>query len=523
MAPEDKSLELPWARVGPYRLLCELGRGSMAVVYLGRTEGPGGFERLCALKMIHPHLSEAQEFVDLFLNEARIAAMIHHPNVIAVDDIGLHDGRYYLRMNYVSGETLFQALNRTWNEGTPFPLPIAAQIIAEVTEGLHAAHELKDPTGAPLGVIHRDLGPHNILIGYDGVVRVMDFGIAKALDQVTATQPGTWRGTAAFMSPEQVRGEPIDRRADVFSLGVVLWETTVGARLFKHTTMAGTMTRILSLDVPRPSSLRADYAPELERIVLKALERDPARRYSTARELGEDLSRYLVEIGVAQGAASLERFMAETFRERHEERALMEQEARRHDYTGRMQTVLKAPPKTELPPAFGDAPEPTIQHALGQSAALPSVDPSEAPTGVAPRPRTEPGIRRPKSRAIPWESIGLGAAVIALLVSVGIAFKVALREKPTQTTVPLAMVRLSFVLAPPEAKLTIDGAAQEGDLVVPLSPQQYQVQVAAEGYLPKTLVVSAEASRAIEVSLDPLPNKGKAQRPRLRHRGSGRR
>lgn len=534
----------------------------MAVVYLGRAEGPGGFERLCALKMIHSHLSQAPEFVDLFLNEARIAARIHHPNVIAVDDIAMHEGRYYLRMDYVSGETLFQALNRTWNEGEPFPLPVAAQIISAVSDGLHAAHELKDASGAPLGVIHRDLGPHNILIGYDGVVRVMDFGIAKALDQVTLTQPGTWRGTAAFMSPEQVRGEQVDRRGDIFSLGVVLWETTVGARLFKHTTMAGTMARILSLAVPPPSALRENYAPRLERIVLRCLERDPDKRYSTARELSEDLVGYLIEAGVPPATGNIERFMQETFRERHGQRLEMEQEARVHDHTGRLKSVLRAPPPTELriavvepedrteeapkskaekiaekvsskaekPPvkAAGATTSEAIGRALNQPVAVPrdaTIDPSEAPTGIAAvRPRTEPSFRkipldRPGSLSRDFKLaailLGLGAVTAILLILI-------LGRHTPAPEPPVAMVRLSFQVEPAHAQLTIDGNVQEGDLVVPLSPQEYHVEVAAEGYVPQTLVVSAEASREIEVNLEPSPKKGGRSKARPKRRASGR-
>ncbi|MCC7382972.1 MAG: serine/threonine protein kinase [Deltaproteobacteria bacterium] len=546
MAAEDRSQELPWARVGPYRLLCELGRGSMAVVYLGRAEGPGGFERLCALKMIHSHLSQAPEFVDLFLNEARIAARIHHPNVISVDDIALHEGRYYLRMDYVSGETLFQALNRTWNEGHAFPLPVAAQIISAVSDGLHAAHELKDASGAPLGVIHRDLGPHNILIGYDGVVRVMDFGIAKALDQVTLTQPGTWRGTAAFMSPEQVRGEQVDRRGDIFSLGVVLWETTVGARLFKHTTMAGTMARILNLAVPLPSALREGYPPRLEQIVLRCLERDPDKRYSTARELSEDLVGHLIEAGVTPATGSIERFMRETFQERHGQRLEMEQEARVHDHTGRLKSVLRAPPPTELRIAVVEPEDRTeeapksaaekaaakqasttsseaIGRALNQPAAVPraaTVDPSEAPTGIAVRPRTEPSFKKlPLQRR---GSLGRDFKLAAVLLGLGAVAAILLilvlgRHTPPPEP-PVAMVRLSFQVEPAHALVSIDGNAQEGDLVVPLSPQEYRVEVAAEGYLTQTLVVSAEASREIEVNLEPAPKRATRSKVRPKRR-----
>lgn len=518
----DLLASLPWTRVGPYRLLCELGRGSMAVVYLGRLEGPGGFERLCALKMIHSNLSESSEFVGLFLNEARIAARIHHPNVIAVDDISTHEGRYYLRMDYVSGETLFQALDRTWNTGAPFPLNLGAQIIAAAAEGLHAAHELQDARGAPLGVIHRDLGPHNILLGYDGVVRVMDFGIAKALDQLILTQPGTWRGTAAFMSPEQVRGEPLDRRANIFSLGVVLWEMTVGARLFKHSTMAGTMARIQSLEIPAPSSLRPDYPPALEAVVMAALERDRERRTPTAQALSEALIAHLVEQGVAPSTGSLARFMEEHFAERRQERLEMEQAARQHDHSGTMKTALR-PARADDLSSIEEAPSlaraSLLRPASLQARAATAMDPSEAPTGVEPK-QARRGSKI-ELRAQPRD-LWTFALVISMAAAAAIGVTVGLGRHPTaEEAAPMAMVRLSFVLSPAEAEVHVDGRPQRGELVVPLSPQQYTVEVSAPGYQAKTLIVSAEATRAIEVQLAPSPKPGsevKRPRPRRGHR-----
>src|SRR5688572_5161089 len=235
-------------KIGRYTILCELGIGGMATVYLGRSGGVGDFQRLFAIKMIHDNLCEIPEFVSLFLNEARIAARIHHPHVAAVYDIDIEDGRYYLSMDYISGETLQLALQMTWNNDLPFPLEIAAHVVACAADGLHAAHELRDDEGDPLGVVHRDVAPQNIILGYDGIVRVMDFGIAKALDRVSLTDPGTLRGSVPYMAPEQVNRQTIDRRSDIFALGVVLWETTVGKRLFQHRTAIGTIARILGME-----------------------------------------------------------------------------------------------------------------------------------------------------------------------------------------------------------------------------------------------------------------------------------
>lgn len=543
------------AAVGPYRVLCELGRGSMAAVYLARARGPAGFERLCALKMIHQHLSEQREFVDLFLNEARIAARIHHPNVIAVQDIDLHEGRYYLRLDYVSGETLAQALSRTWNEGKPFPIDAAVQIIAAACDGLHAAHQLTDSSGAPLGVIHRDVGPHNIMIGYDGVVRVMDFGIAKAMDHVSGTKPGTLRGTIAFMSPEHVRGEPLDRRADLFSLGVLLWEMTVGARLFRHRSMAGTMARILAMEVPRPSTLRENYPAALERVVMRALERDRDKRQATARELGDALREVLLSMGIAPSTSHVERFMREVFTERMAQRLAMEREASRIEHSGRIQTALsiEPPPEVlrgveallegdpeladwlaELEAPAGAIPEPSIGEADPTEAAAPlplrdtgilsraalpetvvqpvSEEALQDKTEVLrPPSRTSRGLSRPISGLKKKRKIPLSAAWAALVTAavLAIAFMLSIGLHKGDQAVELApvTVRLSFVVQPPETVVAVDGVPLKGDLVVPLSPQQYQVEASAEGHRPQRMIVSAEASRRIEINLEPIQKK----------------
>lgn len=315
------------ARIGRYRILCELGRGATAVVYLARAEGRGSFERLFAIKVLREHLAEEGAFVQMFLNEARLAARIHHPNAISVYEVDVADGAHYIAMDYMSGENLAATLRLTWNRKRQFPIEMAAHILAQASEGLHAAHELRDGRGDPLRVVHRDVSPQNVMVGYDGTVRVMDFGAAKAADQVPATRPGTLKGTIAYMSPEQLRGEVIDRRSDIFSLGVLLWESTTGKRLFKGTTTQETITRVLRMTVPRPSTLRASYPLELEQVVMRALDRDAARRFDTAREFGEALGEFIARTGKRINPADLERLLKGLFGEFYQERADMERRA----------------------------------------------------------------------------------------------------------------------------------------------------------------------------------------------------
>ncbi|MCC7382917.1 MAG: serine/threonine protein kinase [Deltaproteobacteria bacterium] len=284
-------------RIGRYDILGELGAGGMAIVYLARAKGLGGFERLVAIKRLHEHLCREDSFVRMFLDEARIAARLHHSNVVAVHDVSEDDGRYFLVMDYVRGEPLAAVLNHAWrgNSAAGFPTRIAAFLFSDIADALDAAHELRDTEGRSLGVIHRDISTRNLLFGYDGILRLLDFGVAKTEDQSQRTRTGAQKGTVAYMSPEQILARPLDRRVDIFSLGIVLWETTVGKRLFQAENDFATAARVRQASVPKPSTLRPGYPKGLEEIVLRALQRDPDQRYQTAGELATALREFLSE------------------------------------------------------------------------------------------------------------------------------------------------------------------------------------------------------------------------------------
>src|SRR6201996_1961668 len=219
--------------LGRYRVVDEIGVGGMASVHLARMDGPGGFQKWVAIKKIHPHLVEDESFVQMFLDEARVAARISHPNVATVFDLGKHDETYWIAMEYLHGEPLREVMRRTEELAAPMPPEIGCRVIADAAEGLHAAHELLGKNGEKLGLVHRDVTPHNLFVTYEGTTKVVDFGIAKFSSRMSSTRAGTLKGKLAYMSPEQVHGEQIDRRTDLFALGVVLWELTTGQRLFR--------------------------------------------------------------------------------------------------------------------------------------------------------------------------------------------------------------------------------------------------------------------------------------------------
>jgi eukaryotic-like serine/threonine-protein kinase len=284
----------PGSRLGDSELLLRIGRGGMATVWVARERGATTDEdRLVAVKAMLPELAEESEFVRMFLDEVKLVRSIRHPNVVNVYDVGEHDGVMWMSMEWVEGESLHTVIAEA-GKRRAIPPEMAVKIIADAAAGLHSAHELKDENGVTRGVVHRDVSPHNILIGTNGAVKLVDFGVAKAVGRVSeATRAGQLKGKFGYMSPEQARGKAIDRRSDVFALGIVLFELTTSRRLFRGDSDIETLKLVISSRIPRPTSFDPGYPVELERIVMKALERDAAARYQTALELEQDLRTYL--------------------------------------------------------------------------------------------------------------------------------------------------------------------------------------------------------------------------------------
>ncbi len=307
-------------RLGKYELLVSIGAGGMAKVYLARQHGPVSFAKLVVIKTIHAHLERNEQFVKMFLDEARIAAQISHPNVIQVFDLGIENDTYFIVMEYLPGQALSTVINAAEATRRPLAPQICARIMARVAEGLHAAHELKSMTGEALDVVHRDVTPANIIVTYDGRVKVVDFGVAKARGRLSGTRGGQLKGKLSYMSPEQVRNRPIDRRADVYSAGVVLWETLALRRLFGRASIVATIDDIVSKSPKPPSHFRRDTPTALDNVVLRALEKSPAARYQSAKELQIELDQ------ISAGSVSdvdISNWMTATFKKHIEARTRM--------------------------------------------------------------------------------------------------------------------------------------------------------------------------------------------------------
>lgn len=289
--------------LGRYEVLEEIAQGGMATVYLGRARGAANFERLVAVKVCLPHLRGDEEFSGMFLDEARLAARIHHPNVVATLDVGDEEA-LYLVMEYIEGDKLSTLIKRASIKQQRIPLGVTTRVMIDALSGLHAAHELKDSTGEPLNLVHRDVSPHNVLVGVDGIARISDFGIAKAEARATVTREGSLKGKMSYMAPEQLAGRPVDRRADIYAAGVVLWECLAGRRLFRADSEVETFNLVLQNKIISPSTLWPEVPPELDAIVLRALALDPDKRFSTAAEFAEALEELPIRLAPARSVAN---------------------------------------------------------------------------------------------------------------------------------------------------------------------------------------------------------------------------
>ncbi len=287
--PNDTGGHQPRRIVGRYVLYDALAAGGMATVHLGRLVGPVGFSRTVAIKRLHDQFALDPDFVPGFLDEARLAARIRHPNVVPTLDVVATEGQLFLVMEYVQGESLSRLLRASSEKKVKVPPRVAIGIMVGALNGLHAAHEAKNEKGEPLAMVHRDVSPQNILVGVDGAPRVLDFGVAKASGRLQTTRSGQLKGKVAYMSPEQLRSESVDRRSDIFSAAIVVWETLTARRLFTGESEGAVLSSVLLTPIVAPSKFAPEIPPALDAIVLKGLERDPAKRWATAQEMANAL------------------------------------------------------------------------------------------------------------------------------------------------------------------------------------------------------------------------------------------
>jgi eukaryotic-like serine/threonine-protein kinase len=356
----------PIRRLGGYELRAKIADGGMAEVYVARRiAGPGAGE-VVAIKTIREQFARNREFVTMFMDEAKIVARLRHPNIIRYHELGNDDDQLFLAMELLFGQSLWTLWDACRARGVRLRYDMIAWIGARVADGLHYAHELVDEQSRPLDIVHRDVNATNIFITYDGQIKVIDFGLAKAANRASKTAAGVIKGKVAYMSPEQAVGAPIDRRTDVFALGTTLWEIACDRRLFKRSDDVETLRRVHAAEVPDATRIVDGFPPELWRVLARALARDKDERYSTAAELARDLDRAArAAFSDGIGASPVAKVMSELFADDQSRQVSWVAEARGPEPSARVSEPLKSPSRfwigEDAPPTTPATPGPALE------------------------------------------------------------------------------------------------------------------------------------------------------------------
>lgn len=440
-------------RVGRYELLLEVASGGMATVYIGRQRGAGGFERVVAIKRMHPHVSAVPELAASFMDEARIASLIRHPNVVNVHDVHEADGEHLLVMDYVDGASLAAVMRAARKRKTKLPRPAALRIAVDALYGLHAAHEQTNLDGNPLGVVHRDATPHNILIGNDGTARLTDFGIAKAAERSVQTATGLAKGKFRYMAPEQARGGALDRRVDVFAMGIVCWELLTGTRMFGTESDAEVLMAISTGNYPRLGKVEPGVPAALDEIVMRALAVEPDARWPTAKAFAEALTDWAQATGELASPSDVARLVDEFCGQEIRERRAM------------LADIVAG----RRPPTMGRGTQPATRLGTGSTAAAPlTVDSVKVVAAV-----TDEQLRQHRRRRL----VAVGAAGMGLVALAAVS--VALLHRPAP-----APAATSAAVPPPASIAQVPSAApapEDSHVRIQLSSDADIAEVRAAG------------------------------------------
>jgi serine/threonine-protein kinase len=472
--------------MGKYRAFFELGQGGTAIVFLGVSRGLGGFNKLVVLKMLKRSLAKESEFRRMFLTEARLSARLNHPNIVQVYEVTERDNAPIIVMEYLEGKPLSDM--RAERSGA-VPLKIQLRVLADGLLGLHYSHELKDFDGRLLELVHRDFTPHNLFVTYDGQAKVLDFGIAKLSGSMVETQTGVIKGKLRYMPPEQVLGNRVDRRADIFAAGVIMWEAITGKRMWSDASEATILNRVASGEIPSPLSANPDVPPALAEICMKALAPNMDDRYKTAADFRAALEEWLRLSGSAVSTSEVAEYMTTTFAEfREATRSVVEQ----HLSAARLSSS-----QDESDVIAIDVPTGSLD--LHPVAAEASRSRSGSRSGVTNRSSTLTA----RSGRSPW-LLAMGAVLLGLAAYLFFARKAEPPPPPPAT----AMVALSIAASPATATLTVDGErlpANPFNGRFPRDDKQHSLLVEAPGHVSQTLPLPLSESRSLAVNLVPLP------------------
>jgi serine/threonine-protein kinase len=517
-------------RVGKYRLIALLGQGGMASVYLSVVPGPAGVNKLLVVKLLREELAHDEDFVAMFLNEGRLATRLNHANVVQTYEVGIAqaEGRpgapfderkhHFLAMDYLDGQPLHAVLRKAGRRG--MPLDVHVRVLAEALAGLHYAHTLRDFDGSELRVVHRDVSPQNVFVTYDGQVKVVDFGIAKAAGAANTTQSGVFKGKLSYVSPEQAGGEVVDARADIFSVGIMLWEAMAGRRFVTSDTQTAILGRRLTGAEPRIREVLPDADPELADVCDRAMARYPDDRFSTAEEFHAALERVLERGRRRVAAREAGRFVAELFVEERERIRLVIDEQMKQ-LQRETATALPMPTIDVFPGAGDPTPITTVDGRAKVERAARALHesrhdtPSTGSRGTLVAANISQGP--PAAKAGRAVLAGLVALVVALagLLGVVIAAKSAspspaagAAAADSTASADAARIRLSITFGPPGAVAKLDGVPlAESPFVAQVrrDGSMHRIDVEGPGLAPETRMVSYEKDVTIAVSLAARP------------------
>jgi len=495
--------------VGKYRVLSELGRGGMANVYLAVTRGPSDVNKLVVLKALLPDLATEPAALTAFLDEARLAAQLNHGNVVQTYEVGTQGDRQVIVMEYLEGQSLASVMKRGAAGGTPLSLAFNLRILIDVLEGLQYAHELRGYDGSPLSLVHRDVSPQNVFVTYDGQVKVLDFGIAKAASSTIHTATGVVKGKISYMSPEQMVGESVDRRADVYSVGCMLWAAAAGRKLWKDTPDVHIMRAVMNGQIPSPQSVNPECDDELDQITMRALALDCELRYQTAHELQEDLERYCERHGIQNRPRELGRYVAALFADtRAELRARVEKQL------------------SVVSPELGPRPQsdPALR-TLVQGVVVPSSLSLAATGTISAISSNAVNVSVPAAARRKYVGLIAGGAVAAAAVlSLWVWRARAPAEAPAASAPPVPAVlppkienaTVQLRSLPGDARLFLDGERLAGNpstRVLPKDGKIHVLRAESDGYQNATAEFTVGKDDAVELRLEKLQARPSAEAP----------
>jgi eukaryotic-like serine/threonine-protein kinase len=556
--------------LGRYKLLALLATGGMAEIHLARQSGIEGFERIVVVKKILPHLASDKSFLEMFFDEARIAAMLNHPNIVQIYDLGKEGNEYFIAMEYLEGESLAYLEREARRKKMLMPPHLAAGIIAMLCDGLDYAHAFQGPEGEHLQIVHRDVSPQNAIILFSGGVKLVDFGIAKAASQLHKTRVGTMKGKLTYMSPEQVLGKTVDHRSDIFSLGVILWEILTRRRLFKRPSEPATIQAIMNEDIPKIRDIRPEVPEALEAVALKALEKDPDNRFGNAAEMGNALRDHIREASLSAGTSEISSFIGEVFAERMRSKkyllgrinssdselsdvALLKPEtsqsmpslSRIEDLPTPTDPSKQVPPKSATPPPWAEAPSASEQEQPPETPS-PSPEPNLSPKieeqeageqeqlSETESPSTEstssekPGKRFPTLILATLAGVLLGCGLIAwwaLTKNSAPETQVTTKEPPSEVVAvdagvvqkklapkEVKIVRLSIISRPKGCKIMLDGNALAGltpmENVAIMPGKKYKVAAICKNHEEEIKIFTYQPDKPSQLYFEPTPLKG---------------